>query len=215
MSYARVLQGICSGVIAIALRAASAAAADPLHIHIYQQIHPDLPPSAVVLQGDVRDQQAEIRRIEIYHAGDRTPHQRITGLATRFPDLSTAGLILEDLNFDGYRDLRLPEFLPASPNIPYLYWLYNPETARFERNRDLEIITSPVVDTDRQLITSMSRVNAVTYVLSDYQIEGDRIQLVREQTEIYNNRDQKRVIVKVWQDGQFVVVSDRTEPAAP
>lgn len=200
--------------MAIALHSASAAAQDDLRIHIHTQIHPDFPPSAVVLQGDIRDQQAEIRRIEIYHTSDRTtPHQRITGIATRFPDLSTAGLVIEDLNFDGYQDLRLPEFLPASPNIPYLYWLYNPETAQFERNRDLEIITSPVVDSEQHLITSFSRVNAVTYVISDYHMEGDRLQLLRERTEIYDRKGRKRVIVKMWQAGEFVIVSDRLEPA--
>lgn len=209
------VQGLIGGVLAIALQQTNVAAQDRLQIHIQDHIHPDLPSITVVLRGTIVEQQAEVRSLEIYSpAGSSTPQQRITGLTTQFPDLETAGLVIEDLNFDGYRDLRLPEFLPASPNIPYLYWLYNPETAQFERNRALEYITSPVVDVERQMITSMSRLNAATYVLSDYQIEGDRFVIVQERTEIYDGRGQRRVIVKAWHDGDFVIVSDRLEPAA-
>lgn len=120
----------------------------------------------------------------------------------------------EILLLETWGDRDLAQQLPVTPQtLFHIGSTHNPETAQFERNRDLEIITRPVVDSERQLITSFSRVNAVTYVLSDYRMEGDRLQLLQERTEIYDRKGRKHVIVKTWQEGEFVIVSDRLEPA--
>src|SRR5215211_5221367 len=60
--------------------------------------------------------------------------------------------IVEDVNFDGYNDIRLLQFLPAAPNLPYYYWLYNPAKQNFQPQKDLEEITSPTFDPIEKLI---------------------------------------------------------------
>lgn len=52
-------------------------------------------------------------------------------------------LLVEDMNYDGYDDFRLVEFLTAGANTPYLYYLYDPATEQFVFNSDLRAITSP------------------------------------------------------------------------
>jgi hypothetical protein len=46
--------------------------------------------------------------------------------------------IVEDINFDGYNDVRLLQFVPAGPNYPYYYWTFNPKTKKFQRRKDFE-----------------------------------------------------------------------------
>ena len=172
-------------------------------------IHPTLPPFTLVLEGTVVEDQAQVEAIAIYVGAAETPRQRLTGLETQFPDLVQAGLVIEDLDFNGFQDLRLPQFLPASPNIPYHYWLYNPETGLFERQEALEeAVTSPTVDAERQVLQSFQRVSANTYVVGEYQFQEGEPVLVRETTEIYTPDGYKRVIVKAWRGGEWAVVAD-------
>ena len=67
-----------------------------------------------------------------------------------------SGLYIEDLNFDGYKDLRLQKGTPAGPNIPYLYWIYDPS-----QNEELEIILALKVDYENKRIISYTRGSAL------------------------------------------------------
>lgn len=65
--------------------------------------------------------------------------------------------IIEDMNFDGKPDFRLLEFLPAGPNVPFLYWIYNPKKKVFEKNKVFEEIASPEFDSIKKEINSTWR----------------------------------------------------------
>lgn len=64
---------------------------------------------------------------------------------------------IEDMNFDGKIDFRLIEFLPAGPSVPFLFWIYNKTSKRFERNRAYEEIGSPEFDYKKKQINSLWR----------------------------------------------------------
>lgn len=64
---------------------------------------------------------------------------------------------LEDMNFDGKKDFRLMKFLPAGPNVPFLFWIYNPTNELFEINTDYDDITSPEFDYEKKEINSTWR----------------------------------------------------------
>jgi hypothetical protein len=86
-----------------------------------------------------------------------------------FCDLPTDQLfIVEDVNFDGQEDLRLLQFVPAAPNLPYYFWTYSPATHRFVRERSLEDITSPDFDPVHRLITSFWRSGCCDHGLDVY-----------------------------------------------
>lgn len=38
---------------------------------------------------------------------------------------------IEDVNFDGFNDFRIVQFIPAAPNIPYYYWTFNNKKKNF------------------------------------------------------------------------------------
>lgn len=65
--------------------------------------------------------------------------------------------IVEDMNFDGKPDFRLLEFLPAGPNVPFLYWIYNPKKKIFEKNKNYEEIANPKFDYVKKEINSSWR----------------------------------------------------------
>ncbi|NEO85992.1 MAG: hypothetical protein F6J87_17310 [Spirulina sp. SIO3F2] len=181
---------------------------------IETQIHKSLPPYRLSFDGYTDDEGREyVQDIFIDKRGEQRwqPHQHLSNLEAWSHNLVGSGHVIEDLNFDGYADLRVQEFLPASPNIPYLYWLFNPTTRQFEANTALSIITTPEVNAETQTIRSFARVNANTYVWSDYQWRSGQLTLVREERATYNSEGQRRVVISELQGDRLVVVSDRFE----
>lgn len=65
--------------------------------------------------------------------------------------------VIEDMNFDEKLDFRLMEFIPAGPNIPYLYWIFNPTNQVFQSNENYGEITSPEFDHEKEEINSTWR----------------------------------------------------------
>lgn len=95
-------------------------------------IGPGAPDVEVALFWQREDYSLLIDRIEIAREGEAEPFQSIDPVASRaLPDMETNGFEMLDMNFDGYLDMRIIEFLPAGPNIPYLHWLWSPESGRF------------------------------------------------------------------------------------
>gem|GEM_PF-6235250 len=62
-----------------------------------------------------------------------------------------------DINFDGYKDLRVLKFLAASNTI-YDYWFFNPDSKRYEKNPVLTDIPNASFDGNKKEINSYSAV---------------------------------------------------------
>lgn len=87
---------------------------------------------------------------------------------------------VQDINFDGIKDLMLVQFIPAGPNIPYYYWKFNPKAKQFQRDTTLEDITAPNFDQDRKTVTSFWRTSATSHGVSTYKYIKNEITLVEE-----------------------------------
>lgn len=179
-------------------------------------IHESLPPYTLMFMGYVDpDGREHIETIAVSGRQEGQIQQQIQQLLVDIDawsyDFLEGGYVIEDLNFDGYADLRLQEFLPASPNIPYLYWLYNPERQQFEANAALREITSPEVLPEQQTIRGFARLSAASYIWSDYQWRAGELMLVREEQATYDTEGNRRVVVSERQGDEMVVVSDRFE----
>ncbi len=66
-------------------------------------------------------------------------------------------LVVEDMNFDGYNDLRVLNFVPMYQCETYDYWLYVPSKKRFEKNKALEVTSNVKFDAVSKTITSHYR----------------------------------------------------------
>ena len=70
--------------------------------------------------------------------------------------------VAEDINFDGYKDLRIVNARGA--NITgYNYWIFNPMLKRFEKDPVLENIPYPSFDGDKKTITAFHATNFGIY----------------------------------------------------
>ncbi len=111
--------------------------------------------------------------------------QEITFGDTQTYDSVSLGFVMEDMNFDGFNDIRIQSFVPAGPNTPYYYWLWDKDSFKYVRNNDLEKITAPEFDNENELVISYIRISAVEYWIHKYKYENDTLILVEEEKIIY------------------------------
>ena len=113
-------------------------------------------------------------------------------------------LIVEDVNFDGYNDLRIMKYLPGGANVPYYFWIYNPAKEVFEENEAFEVVVSPTVDTSAKELISRQRVSAAEYHTEFYRTEAGKPVLVRRDERVFSS-DGSSVMKS------FTVAADGTE----
>lgn len=88
--------------------------------------------------------------------------------------------ITEDINFDGWNDFRLLQFMPAAPNLPYYFWIFNSKKGSFERDTTLENITSPSFDSKLKIIQSAWRDGCCTHGTDTYSYINGKIVLIEQ-----------------------------------
>lgn len=103
---------------------------------------------------------------------------------TETPDDESFGFVIEDMNFDGYSDIRIQQDIPAAPNIPFYYWLWDVDSSQFVPNTDLEMITSPEFDFEKKIITSFGRASAVEHFWEVYKYIDGIPTLIKETYEV-------------------------------
>ena len=118
---------------------------------------------------------------------------------------------IEDMNFDGIKDFRLMEFLPAAPNVPYLFFIYNPETGLFENNSEYRKITSPIFDHEKQQINSTWRNGCCEHARDIYVLKNG-IPKLTERFVIGHN-SQNKEYSEYWkvEDGKLQLVKEKVE----
>src|ERR1700720_1454639 len=85
------------------------------------------------LSGDSVNYQCVVKSIAVIHRADNKLIQTIHP-EENYPDCGLPKdqlFIIEDINFDGVNDIRLLQFLPAAPNLPYYYWIYDRKSGKF------------------------------------------------------------------------------------
>jgi len=81
-----------------------------------------------------------------------------------------------DANFDGRTDITIALQLPASPNIPYQTWLFDPRTRRFLPGPTLlQDIVSPEYDDKHKVIASFWRNGCCSHGVTTYRWRGNTL----------------------------------------
>ena|ERR1035437_67113 len=96
-----------------------------------------------VLSSDGVNYDSNIKLISVYNKKDNKLLQTITPPENSFSSLMPKEQIflLNDFNFDGSTDFMIIQFIPASPNIPYYYWIFNKKDQQFQRDSTFDEIT--------------------------------------------------------------------------
>lgn len=127
--------------------------------------------------------------IRIVNTQDNTVIQTITpaeNLLTSKDPLSESypdQFKIEDMNFDGYADMRLMEFMPVAPNVPYYFWLWDAKTGQFvDKTQDYGHISAPEFNQDTKQIFSYQRHYAAAYTQWVYEMIDGKPQPVQADT---------------------------------
>jgi len=119
-------------------------------------------------------------------------------------------LTVEDMNFDGYVDISIIQFVPAGPNIPRYCWIYDVSKGTFVRDKPLEAITSPVFDAKAQTVVSEWRDGAGSYGTSSYKYIAGKLALVKEVTKTAAEDNGDMIVVsKELVNGKMKVMSKK------
>ena len=139
--------------------------------------------------------------------------QQIEGFEAEIPVSGPVpGVEILDMNFDGYGDFRVIEFIAAGPNVPYLNWLFNPVTGKFEKSAELNAITSPKFAPEARLIESQSRDGANRYRTDSYEIIGAKPLLTKTELKEYLQPGVYQRTVSERRDGVWhIVEQERVE----
>lgn len=119
-------------------------------------------------------------------------------------------LIVVDMNYDGNDDFRIVKNVPAGPNIPYVYYLYDPATRTYVYNEAFGKITSPEFPGNPE-IRSKWRESAVKWGTDTYTISNNIPKLARRETwEALNETQAKHQIILFNADGSSQLSVDET-----
>ncbi|RPI41563.1 MAG: hypothetical protein EHM59_19865 [Betaproteobacteria bacterium] len=180
---------------------------------VRHRIHPSLPEFTFTLVGShpaESDGVIRVRSIEIRRGAAAEPAQVIDGLDTETPVAAGApALEVLDMNFDGYQDIRIVQFRPAGPNVPYLNWLFDPVSGRFLENRELNEIPSASFDPATREIRSSWRDGATRYGTHSYVFAEGRPVLVRKEERAYQAPGRYVLTVSRFLDGAWKTVEQR------
>lgn len=98
----------------------------------------------------------------------------------------TMGFNLEDMNFDGYQDVRLYDTMSGNYLFEWIYLIWNPQKQQFERDERLNEIPSATFDQENKVIYGMTRGSASSHTYFTYQYEGQEILLMERVSEDYD-----------------------------
>ena len=176
-------------------------------------IHPTLPEFVFKLVGKPTRNGIKVEAIESRRGNESQPFQTLNVSAMPTITEDTVAFEVEDLNFDGYQDMRLMESMLGTVNTKYLYWLFEPQTGRFVKNTALSAIISPRVDAEKKQIISAWRDGCCYYETDYYQVVDNKPLLLRQEKEEYDEAGTKKVTVWERIGGKMKLVSNKLPPA--
>lgn len=182
------LLGSCALLLALSLRLS----AQTLFTEVQAQVSPNSGLTIFRVLGDRESKSFSAYGIHVI-APDGSEHMLDEFDAT-FPDDSEADvLLIEDLNFDGYADLRMAKYMFGGANVPYLVWLFNPQTLKFETSEAFQSLVSLQVDNEKRELISRRKVSSNESSINFYRFEGGQLVLARVQ-EITLNPDGSSIV---------------------
>lgn len=115
-------------------------------------------------------------------------------------------IAVEDMNFDGYADFRLMEFLPAGPNTPFIYFIFDAKTETFKQAEAYASITSPEFDQETQKIYSFWRDGCCRHGTDSYHFQ-EGVPVLVERI-VIGHDDKDREYFEQWKlvEGSLIMV---------
>ena len=113
-------------------------------------------------------------------------------------------VIVEDMNFDGYGDIRIVAFPPPGPNTPYICWLWDKDTKQFVHDADLSAVLSLEVDKDNEWISSFAKDGASSYRIEYHKWTDGKLMIFKALDVRLDDDDSEETVTWELKDGKLV-----------
>jgi len=157
-----------------------------------------------------------VSQIDIYNISNNKKIQEIS-IEEYLPQIyldSTVIFVIEDLNFDGYKDFRVLKYISLPDGLirEYWCWLYNSSTETFDRDSLFDDFRNPVFDQKEKTIkTNYKRMEGQSFYDihrcdAEYKFKDNYLTLVYEEvsTQDKNGERDKLLYTRELIDGKLV-----------
>ena len=170
-----------------------------LTLHSEQDFVVNINPNVPLMRFTLSEQQYNEEVINVTITVSWWPWREnvIQVIETSMWSMDRAVLIFEDLNFDGFSDIRLGT-LWQPIGIFYTCWLWDNELGQFVRNDALSELTGISIDVERQAIVSSARRERTYYTFADDVLTPIR----HEEVSMFDDS----LIISEMIDGSWVVI---------
>jgi hypothetical protein len=159
------------------------------------------------------DYECNVKTINVLHQPDLKTQQTIKLEKNPFPCywIEDEFFVIEDMNFDGYNDIRLMQSMGARGNTSYLFWLYNRDKKTFVRDSSLENLSNPQFDPKEKKAYSYWSVGCCEYGSNIYQVVNGKLALVEDETMHLNMENEKEYILTIRKlvDGEMKIIEEK------
>lgn len=122
-------------------------------VHDFEfQIHENLKPHTFRLHGNKVSN--TIEKIEIFLEGQKIPFQEIHNESWWLLSQSEKYFEVIDMNFDGYKDIKLLDWHGGTGNGGYKVWLYEPSKKEFILHEEFRDLSNPICNDADQTIST-------------------------------------------------------------
>jgi hypothetical protein len=157
---------------------------------------------------------AIVRDIEVFHGDSKQSSQHLTGCNWSDMEPPSEGadwLSVEDINFDGYKDIYVMTWWGATGNQGGCWWLYNPATEHFEFSKEFSELSVRRINPDEKTILTFS-VGGQAGIVHDaerYRVENNKPVLIwHENQNLDLNRKEFHCVVQELRGGKMVTILD-------
>lgn len=160
------------------------------------KIHPALP--AYVFRVRWHKDADFIDRIEVQRNGSPKVIQTIEEVEVQSPPPDFEHLQVEDVNFDGFKDLKIFGWAGATGNVGYSYWLFNKKKGVFVFHEKLSDLCDPQPEPKTKEVVSYCKGGMVGQEYTEQTFKWSKkgnLVLVLEETQTWD--DEKEHFIKV------------------
>jgi hypothetical protein len=153
-----------------------------------------------------------INKIDVFPAKAASAVQTLVTHMSEPPLEGTDYLLTEDMNFDGYNDLKLVTSAGATGNTHFDIWLFDATSSQFTFHEGLSGLTNPRTDLKNKTVNSFSHSSAAEFENQTFIWQSGQLVLTREVVQMYNQATDKiTCTISERQNGKMIVIGKQNK----
>jgi len=187
---------------------------------VYAKIHDDMPEFAFIFelseQNNIDYYDYQIDKIIIKNNENSEFIQELVpseyamfGKSPLYYDVSNdLYFAVQDMNFDRYADIRIIDFLPAGPNVPYICWVWDIEDGQYVYDAALSGINAIEVDFENEIMWASERISGGVSHTNYYRYNDGVLTKIKEiRTEYDEDEDEYYATTYELIEGQWIMTN--------